>query len=194
MRPERSPWRRHWYWWAPGAVLVSVGLVLLMIYPIYVGRRAMSPGSRAERLTQDVEEVTATRIQLEDVVTRTDLNRTRVDEFYDDWIGTEEERLTRVITEVKDLARRAGVQASAFGYPTEEFEDYGLVKRSIVFSVSGSYRSFRQFVNFLELSEQFLILEEIQVGESGEDVATVRVNMRVSTLFRRPADSISAAG
>lgn len=194
MSSEQSPWRRHWYWWAPAAVLVSVGLVLLMIYPVYVGRRAMSPGSRAARLTQDVEEVTATRIQLEDVVTRADLNRTRVDEFYDDWIGTEEERLTRVITEVKDLARRAGVQASAFGYPTEEFEDFGLVKRSIVFSVGGSYRSLRQFVNFLELSEQFLILEEIQVGESGEDEATVRVNMRVSTLFSRPADSVSAAG
>lgn len=193
MSTERSLWRRHWYWWAPAAVLVLVGLILLVVYPLYVGRRAMSPGSRVERLSQDVEDLTAARIQLEDVVTRADLNRARVDEFYSDWIGTEEERLTRVITEVKDLARRAGVQASAFGYPTEEFEDYGLVKRSIVFSVGGSYRSLRQFVNFLELSEQFLILEEIEVGESGEDASTVRVNMRVSTLFSRPGDAVSAA-
>lgn len=194
MRVVESPWRRQWYWWAPAAVVLLVGIILLLIYPLYAGQRALSPGARIERLEQDLEALTARRAALEGVVTRADLNRARVVELYDDWLGSEEERLTGVIGEVKSLARRAGVQTSAFGYPTEQYEEFELVKRSIVFSVSGSYRALRQFVNFLELSEHFLILEEVHVGESGGDDAGVRVNMRVSTLFVQPSDRVPAAG
>ena len=101
MSHHRSVWRAKWYLWAPAAVIAVVGMVLLLIYPMYARSAAGSPGARLERLSHEVEALAVRRVELDDALARADLNRARIEEFYEDWLGTEEERLTRVITEVR---------------------------------------------------------------------------------------------
>ena len=72
--------------------------------------------------------------------------------------------------------------------PEEFLEDYGLTRRSIVFSANGSYQALRRLINFIELSDQFMILEEVRLSEIGQQGVDVRVDFKVSTLFTGEVD------
>jgi Tfp pilus assembly protein PilO len=117
------------------------------------------------------------------VIDRAAVNRQRVAEFYEQWLSSEADRLTQVIAEVKRMARSSGVKTSGFRYPDEALEEFDLVRRSIVFSVEGGYQQLRRFIDAIERSEQFLILDEIGLNEAGGNSPEIRVRIKVSTLF-----------
>ena len=77
-------------------------------------------------------------------------NEQQVEQLYDERFSTRSRRLTGVTAEVKELARKAGLDPRSLSYPEEEIEEFGLIKRSFVFSVEGTYVELRQFINLLE--------------------------------------------
>ncbi len=136
------------------------------------------------------------RAQLASAVEEAGENRERIDDLYENRLSTERQRLTRLIAEVKSLARRAGLDPTVISYPEESLEQYDLVKRSIVFAVKGTYQELRRFVNFLELSDYFLTLEEVQLADSGAQGQSLRINLKISTLFAKldePQDAASTS-
>jgi len=78
-----------------------------------------------------------------------------------------------------ELATAQASERSQFGKPIRE---YGLVRRSFVFGVEGSYGALRQLVYLLELTPSFLTLESIRVGEVGTG-GQLRAELSLSTLF-----------
>ncbi len=199
MSSSTSVWRRKLWIWLPAFVLVILNLAFLSTYRFLLAGQAQLRVFRVERAEKELVSLETDQAALEDLVLRAKINRERVDEFYSRWVATESERLTQVISEVKNLAQRAGVQSSSFNYPEEDLEDYGLLRRSIAFSVSGSYNQLRQFVNLIELSDHFLMLEDVRLNESGQGNSTIRVRLRVSSLFLRdppvvPAEPVAEEG
>ena len=66
-----------------------------------------------------------------------------------------------------------------------------LIKRTITFGVDGDYRQLRKFINFLELSHSFLILEEIGLRGDEQPTPTLRISLRLSTLFAEGSGAAS---
>jgi len=178
-----AAWRRMLKIWLPGLGLLILNMAVLSTYRFLLAGQAQMRVSRVERLTAELDGLQRHHLALMDVLARAEINRVRVDEFYQRWLLSEAQRLTRVIAEVKSIAGRSRVKTSGYRYPDEMIEEYGLVRRSIVFSAEGSYKSLRQFIHSLEHSDEFLILEEIGVSEGGDDGANIRVSFKVSTLF-----------
>lgn len=178
-----AAWRRMIKLWLPGLLLLVLNLAVLSTYRVLLAGQTQISASRVERLTGDLEQLEAHRLALEDVIARAETNRARVDEFYRGWLSSEADRLTQVIGEVKTMARQAGVRTSGLRYPDEVIEEVDLVRRSIEFSAEGSYAGMRSFIHSLERSDQFLILEDIGVNDSGDGSSDIRVRFRVSTLF-----------
>lgn len=178
-----SAWRQMIKFWLPGLLLLILNLAILSTYRMLLAGQTQISASRVERLNADLDELESHRQALEDVISRAETNRERIAEFHDGWLSSEADRLTQVIGEVKSMARQSGVRASGFRYPDEVFEELDLVRRSIVFSAEGSYQAMRRFIHSLERSEQFLVLENIGVSESGGDSSDVRVQFGISTLF-----------
>lgn len=178
-----AAWRRMLKLWLPGLLLLIVNMGVLSTYRFLLAGQAQMRSSRVERLSAELAELQAHRQALDEVMTKAEVNRLRVEEFYAGWLSSEAERLTQVIAEVKKMARASGVETSGFRYPDEILEEYELVRRSIVFSVEGSYKELRRFIHSIELSDQFLILEEVGVNESRGEDSTIKVRMGVSTLF-----------
>ena len=104
-------------------------------------------------------------------------------DFYGRRLSTESEALTRILAEVKDLCARAGIPPAALNYERQVVEGQDVSRRTITFAVEGTYAQLRQLINFLELSDSFLILD--QVALRGNDVAgsSLRINLSLSTLF-----------
>lgn len=185
-------WRRMLKLWLPGLLLLLVNLGVLSTYRFLLAGQTQLRSSRVERLSTTLAELQAHRAALDDVWAKVETNRLRVEEFYGRWLSSEADRLTQVIAEVKTMARAAGVKASGFRYPDEALEEFELVRRSIVFSAEGSYKELRRFIYALERSEQFLILDEIGVSETGGKSTDVRVRISVSTLFLDNLESAEA--
>ena len=187
-------WRRRLWVWLPALVIVILNLAFLSTYRFLLAGQAQLRSMRVERAEEELIGYEADRAELRDLLQRAKLNRDRLDEFYARWLASESERLTRVIGEVRDLAQRAGVEPSTFNYPEEDLQDYGLLRRSIAFSVRGSYLQLRTFINLIELSDYFLMLEDVQLSEQGQGDSVVRVNLKVSSLFlREPQPAAPAA-
>ena len=187
-------WRRRLWVWLVPLVVVLLNIGALLLYRAEYAGQVPALERRLQNARQELADLEAeTRVvRRANQIARK--NRNQLGRFYEDVLSTQSRRFTEVITEVKSLARRAGLQPSSFSYPTEELEDYGLIKRSIVFTVSGSYLDLRNFINLLELSQYFLTLEE--VGLSGREEGVLRINLKVSMLFRQERvdlDAVSGA-
>ena len=122
--------------------------------------------------------------ELERRLQRASAAKAGMQELYEERFSTRSQRLTRVTAEVKSLARKAGLNPGSLSYPEQPIEGYGLVKRSFIFNVQGTYQELRQFLNLMELSNSFLTLESISLSEAGEEQGPeLRMNLKISTLF-----------
>jgi len=174
-------WRHRVWVWLPALLFFVLNVALFSTYRLVVAGRLL-----AARQELKSKEATLAHLQHESatrnrrvVAARTTADRMR--QLYQDRFSTQSRRFTAVTAEIRDLARRAGLEPSAMSYPTEEIEDYGLVKRNFTFSVQGTYQNLRQFINLLELTPSFVTLE--QVSLSGEDGARLGIRLNLSTLF-----------
>jgi hypothetical protein len=57
---------------------------------------------------------------------------------------------------------------------------------NITFTVQGNYQQIRRLINLLELSDQFIIIDGINLAGSGGSDSTLTMNLRLKTLFREP--------
>ncbi|MXW00038.1 MAG: hypothetical protein F4X59_15815 [Holophagales bacterium] len=179
MRRRRRGWRlRIWFW--VGAGLCVFNAALLSTYRgVYAGRFQALEDEIAQvqnlrtRATQEVA-------RREGQVTTVEATRSQVRTLYRDGFATERERLTDLIGEVKELADRSGFGPSSISYPEATLEQYGLVEKSIVFTVEGNYSQLRGLVNLLEVTDTFVALESISLSEA---TPNLRIDLRLSTLF-----------
>jgi Tfp pilus assembly protein PilO len=175
-------WRERWHLWVPALGFLLVNLALVSTYRFGYAGRVEALEARLERETTRWEELVAERRALEQAFARAGANRDRLAELYRDRLAPERVRLTRMIAEVKDLAVRAGLAPEAISYPEQEYEKYGLIKKSFVFGVEGTYEALRQLINLLEVSDSFLALEQVALSESSGS-GRLRINLRLATLF-----------
>lgn len=191
---SQSIWRRHLRGWLPPLVVFLVALAGLLLYRLAFASEARAGGRQLERRAAEVQRLVQERQATERRVERLRTNRERIEEFRRERLSTEAERLTRVIAEVKELARRAGVEPSSIRYPQERLGDVGLTRRMVRFSVDGDYAGLRRFINFLELSDLFLTLEEVSLSGRAGESNKLRISLQVSTLFlAAPAEPAPAA-
>jgi len=179
----QSPWRARLKIWLPALILVVLNLGVLSTYRFLLAGQAQIQAGRVERRQARVAELEAERLVLEETVTDVKRNRELVDRLFEGWLTPESERLTAVIGEVRGLAQAAGVEYSSFSYPDQLLEEEDLVKRSLVFTVEGTYLELRSFINLIEVSDLFLILESVRLTGGSREGPQVRVSMTVSTLF-----------
>lgn len=178
-----SAWRQNLRLWVPGALLLGAMLVLLSVFALRFSDAAELARSRIARRTEELETVRERRLRAEGAVARIRSSEAGLEEFYTGRLSSESQSLTAVISEIKELTSRAGVPPGALSYDREVLEGQDLARRSFRFSVNGTYSQLRQLINLLELSDSFLILDEI--GLSGNDVegSPLRINLQLSTLF-----------
>jgi hypothetical protein len=168
--------------WLPALVFFVLNLATLSAYRLVYAGRVDLLEQRLEARSKDLAELEERQRRAEQILQRATLNRQRLEHFYAEQLGRPEERLTPMIAGVKELARRTGLLPGSISYPEETVVDHGLVRRSMVFAVEGTYPQLRQLINLLELSQQFLVLQEVTLGETGSN-PRLRINLRIGSLF-----------
>lgn len=113
-------------------------------------------------------------------------NVTAVERIYDGWWATPEQRLAPLLIELRALAKRSGLIPRSISYDqSAQKKDGDTSELAISFAVAGSYDEVRRLINLLELTDQFVIIDEITLGQGSG--SALHLNIRLRTLFRAPA-------
>lgn len=116
-----------------------------------------------------------------------------VQDVYTKQWSTEDKRLVPFISEVKRLAVASDLapDSYAFGRVAKSKKDgVNAETVSVNFSVHGTYQQVRRLINLIELSQQFVIINQIALTSSDQD-GELTVTLQLETLFR---DTVPAAG
>lgn len=81
-----------------------------------------------------------------------------------------------------DLARAAGVRASNITYRTGNPDQRGVIQVEIGASVSGDYPNIVRFINGLEHSDTFYVLDSLTLGAGS--TGGLGLNLHLRTFFR----------
>jgi Tfp pilus assembly protein PilO len=178
--------------WLPAAIFALVALLLLVVYQVVLAGRLGLQAGFVEDRERMLAELAEERRERETLLRRARSSRLALDALYGERLGSQARRLTATIAQVKALSRQAGLAGmEAISYSDVPVQGLDLTQKQITFQASGSYEQLRQFINFLEVTEAFLTLEEIRVqGDSGS--GALRFQVRLSTLFAAPAEGDAA--
>lgn len=182
MTTWREVFARRSVLWAAPLGLFLLALVGLGVYRWNFAGESAGLERRLEEREAQLRRVVAEREELEALLGRAELNQKLIDEVYQNRFATRRARLTAVTTEVKTLARRAGLEPSSLSYPEEQIEDFGVVERKLLLPLTGTYQELRGFINLLELSPSFLMLRRLDV-DSDDRSSEISVRLELSTLF-----------
>lgn len=115
-----------------------------------------------------------------------------VQEVLDHHWSTQPKRFTLLVAEVKRLAAASNAgQPKSYAFQQGETRDetpgfsgknIGAKEVGIGFTVEATYDQARRMINLLELSQQFIIIDQIALAAGAQDKLTL--NLHLKTLFR----------
>jgi hypothetical protein len=179
--------------WAIPLGVVAANLAWLAVFGSGSRVREAELERRLDRVRRDHAAVTAHLAAREQLWIAANENRERLARLDREQFSTERARFTGTVRELKELAERSGLDPGTISYPRESLAEYGLTRRAFVFSVEGSFGALRTFLNLVELTPSFLVVEQIDVGDGGRGLS---IRLRLATLFGSTggADEAVASG
>lgn len=188
MLDRLAAWRHKPALWVVPLAFVVVNLLALVLFQTAFAGRVDALKRSYDRQAERLDRLRAESDRAENFVLQLESQLDAGDLLYEEYFSSEGARFLDVISQVKALAREAGMDPKRFAYPKDEVESYGLVRRGINFPVTGSYEQLRRFINLLELTDEFITLEEVQLGEvkgarGGRADPRLELRMRLSSIF-----------
>ena len=163
------------------AILLIANLVYFFTYRVQFEARLQEYSERAEQAQGRLEQAKATRVAAERQLAAYRKVQQDIKDVYDNRWSTEAARLAPLIDEVKRLAVVSQLvpQTYSFAHVAGAPEASTV---AITFAVQGTYEQVRRLINLLELSQQFVIVDQISLSSGTEGSLTL--NLHVKTLFR----------
>ncbi len=94
--------------------------------------------------------------------------------------------VTAIRQELQDLAGSLSIERGGLKYDYDQLPEYGLRHFTLSVPVEGTYRDIRRFINDIERSEYFLILDRVNLSAEREAEAedSLILNFQLSTYLR----------
>src|ERR1700690_1559263 len=104
------------------------------------------------------------------------------DAFYNDSFLDRITGYSDIETDLDSIAAKAGVKTSGFSFKQKEVKNRGVTEISIETSVEAGYPAVIEFINGLERSKYFYLLDELQLGSAS--TGAIRLQIGLHTYFR----------
>jgi hypothetical protein len=175
-------------------VLLVANAVFFFTYRVRYENRLKDLEDRVHQSETRLSQARLMRLTAERRVTAYRQVQKDVQDIYNQNWATEDRRLLALIGEVKRLAVASNLIPKSTSYSRATSNQ---VKRgsntaevvSISFTVQGDYQQVRRLINLLELSEQFVIIDQIALSAAENQNLTLTLHLK--TLFR---DTSTVAG
>lgn len=182
MRFRGEIWRQRLWIWVPALLFFLANVVAFAVYTVGYGGRLDALDDTLAQQEQSLQASAAEQREAQAMLNRVRTNDQQVEQLYEERLSTRSRRLTGIQAEVKAMAQKAGLVPQTISYPEQEIEEYGLIRRSYVFNVQGTYAELRRFINLIEASRSFLSINDLKVS-GNEESPELDISVQLSTLF-----------
>jgi hypothetical protein len=111
-----------------------------------------------------------------------------------DVLSTRQKRMINVQLEIAELLKEFGISFDRVQYENQPLEENDALERfAIVVPLQGGYSSLRRFIQAVEKSENFLVIERVQLG-TGKVQDVVDLNITLATYFITPDAKLENLG
>lgn len=177
-------------------VLLVANTIFFFTYRVQYEHRLKDLDDRRDQASARLSQEKAQRLAAERRITSYKHIAGDVDDIYTKQWATEGERLAALIGEVKRLAVASQLSPRSISYNRSLPERAGGGKQrtaaevvTISFTVTGNYQQVRRLINLLELSQQFVIIDQVALAAAENQSLTLTLQLK--TLFR---DTTPGAG
>ena len=185
--PQNAPWSRR-----ISHTHIAAGLGVLLLFDLAFYLFAVRPLDAREEetiaaiaaLEQQLEQRGEAAEQLRDVVGKVETARSTGDGLIEDITIRRQVAFSTLVVELDAAASEAQIEDRDRTYdiePVDGTEEYGIVRMNANFR--GSYENIVRFLNLIDRSEQFLIIESLGASPRSES-ADLQVTMRIDTFVR----------
>jgi Tfp pilus assembly protein PilO len=187
-------------WREKRVLLLILGVLLLantfffFTYRVQYQKRLEALDARLRDAEQRLQRARDTRLAAEQQLASYNKVRTDLQTLYNSRWATQAQRLTALIDEIKRLAVASRLVPRTYSFSRTEDREVqraggvGTATVNISFTVQGNYQQIRTLINRLETSNQFVIIDAINLAGSTSE-PSLTLNLRLKTLFREPPRS-----
>ncbi|HEX9161134.1 MAG TPA: hypothetical protein VF980_05440 [Thermoanaerobaculia bacterium] len=172
-------------------VLLAANAIFFFTYRVQYENRLRDLDSQLGSLKGELTAAKHTRMLAEQQLASYRKVQKDVRQIYDTEWSTQNQRFTAFTSEVMKLAaasQLAPPRSYSFSRGSSKGPKQGsstATEVTIGFNVEGTYQQVRRLINLLELSDQFIIIDQIGLNSATGDKLSMTI--RVKTLFRDAA-------
>ncbi|HUE05680.1 MAG TPA: hypothetical protein VMR62_39425 [Bryobacteraceae bacterium] len=183
-------------------VLVRAALAVLVLANLVAALLVFKPwGGSAEDLARQQadlsQQLTSQRARLEKtkaLVGKAERARKEGDGFLTEYTTDRRTTFSTIFAELDRVAREADIQPRPASYELDQVEGSdSLYQMNISAAFEGSYTSLTKFVNLLDKSPRFLIIESLMAApqqSTANTIDTLSVSIKLDTFVREPGNTL----
>jgi len=166
------------------------GLALLIVadaaLAFYNWRISSSPGAPPQRLAEETWRLKNLRSDIESAekIAANFPNTVRDCEKFDHDLPPASSASSTVAAELGEVSKKAGVQIQGTTFKDREIVGRNITERDIDANISGDYANVVKFLNGLERSPNYYVVDSLELGSEPTVPNAVRVTVRMKTFFR----------
>ena len=178
------------------ALLLTANAIFFLTYRVQYQNRLDELDARLEEAEAALQNTRNARLHAQRNLTSYAKVEGDVKTVFEEHWATREERLTALIGEVKNLGEASGLVPTSYSFDQSDSktkipgaarsaarqEVIGASEVGMSFNVRGSYAQARRLINLLELSRQFVIIDEIRLSAAEDE--TLSLTLHIKTIFR----------
>ncbi|MCI0404282.1 MAG: type 4a pilus biogenesis protein PilO [Acidobacteria bacterium] len=177
--------RRRWIYWGL-ALLIAADIAIYIGWLRGLAERIQVDPSTLANLESEVGQRTAEVERLRRVQAQAPTAAPKLDAFARERFWNGAVGYSRTVAELTETAKSAGVRVSGTQYnESQSKERPEMLELRLNASVEGSYANLLRFMQELERSPRFYLVQDLSVGSTRG--GQVRVDMTVLTYFRKGA-------
>ncbi len=175
--------------------LIRIVVGTLAVFNVAAALIVFKPwGGSPEDLARQLEELRRQVVAREAALSRTkalvekvEKARTEGDRFLAEYVMNRRTAASTIVSELSQMAGKSGIKPKEAGFTFEPIEGSDtLSMMTVAAGFEGTYQNLTQFINLLDKSPRFLIIESLQAAPQ-QSGATLNVMLKFNTFVRDQA-------
>jgi len=176
-----------------GRRILTIYLVLLAANVVFYAGLVRPRAQRYRELTAESNPVRERLKQREaevkgreDALAALDKAKADLERLRQEVLSSRERRMIDVQLELARLSRQFSINLQRVQYENKKIEDEGLERFAMVVPLAGGYANLRKFLQAVETSDKFLVIEQVALATGQEGGALLDLNITLATYFDDP--------
>ncbi len=167
-------------------LLLALILLNLPIYLVLV-RPEIEADAGEQARVQQMKEQLARRVTtvnaLKEIEKKLIDSRSKYKVFESDYLFSPDKGTSELLEELDSICAEAGLLRNRVSYHLDPEPTFGMQRLGITLPIEGTYSNIRNFLNILESTSKFVMVDSMALVSEREGTGIIRLDVSLSTLF-----------